>query len=109
MISTSDGMDGLKADSEFYEQTSVGQVLSNWKWPMSCPSCSSSALVALLIKLSSGFVNKNNFSRKGAGLWMLFFPSLSRMASFTLLKTQNKEIRNMSVTNGDSGDIHNNW
>ena len=57
---------------------------------MLCPSCSSSALVALLIVLSSGFVNKKNFSSIGAGLWMLFFPSLSGMASFTLLKTQNK-------------------
>ena len=89
----------------------IGQVLSNWKWPMSCPSCSSSALVALPTVLSSGFVNKNNLSSKGAGLWMLFFPSLSGMASFTLLKTrkQSSEIKNMSVTNGDSGDINNNW
>ena len=29
VISASDGMDGLKADSEFYEQTFAGQVLSN--------------------------------------------------------------------------------
>ena len=42
---------------------------------------------------------------------MLFFPSLSGMPSFTLLKTQKQsyEIKNMSVTNGDSGDIHDNW